>query len=258
MNLKNCNIIYIKTFELNNLINHNLKGKIIVSDFPEFQKICNIYGLIHVLNTNTIKVPDGIDCIITSVRNPELESRITRVDLGVPIVYYHLHQKWCGICGKLSPIEKNLVGRYCSESCMKKSTGFTNEGVPEAIKDLHEHKKALIKFDKSLTSDTKEESSKAKSREKFQQSMVKEAQRVEFAYRKESYKNEMRQPSHRKTKIINKKKEPEENIKYCKSMIKGKSKRCGNRALDGSDYCGISSHRLEAQLSEGVLQEQDR
>jgi len=247
MNLKNCNVIYFKTDSLQHLLNHSLRGKIIVSDFQELNRICSIYGLIHVLNTNTQRVPEGVDVVICNKKNPDLEARIIRNNLGTPIIYNHMNQKWCGKCGKMSGLS-GAIGKYCSEACMQKDAGFTTKGLPEAVKDLGMNN-IVIKFDRSLSqtkrSNTKEEA-RRKSREKFQNSVVKEARRLEFAMKKESYKKEMRQPSHRKTKLSSKKKETSVvEVKYCQKIIEAKDgtkKKCKNKAADGSDYCRIKSH----------------
>ncbi len=250
---KHCKVIYFKTQDLSTLLNHNLRGKVIVSDFQELSRICNIHGLVHILNINPQKVPDGVDIIVCNSRNLDTESRIIRSGLGIPIVYYQMHQKWCGVCGELSGLDtEGRIGKYCSETCMKKATGFTKNGVPDAIRDLGANKifskKTIIRFDKTisdrrLNSNTKEEA-RRKSREKFQTSMVKEARRLEYAYKKESYKKEMRQPSHRKTKITSQKKTSNE-VKLCKKIISkdGDETQCKNKAAEGSEYCRISSHR---------------
>lgn len=212
---KNCKTIYFKTQDVQNYLNHDLRGKIIISDFQELNRICNLYGLIHVLNTNTQRVPEGVDVVVCNSRNPEVESRITRNKLQIPIVYLQLHKKWCGICGKLNPLDLK-INKYCSEACMKKTIGFTMDGLPEVVKDLGFTRKTIIKFDKSLSdnrrakSSTKEDARK-KSRDKFQNSMIKEANRVLYAEKKEMYKKEMRQPSHRKTKIASNKKTEDTN-----------------------------------------------
>lgn len=247
MNLKNCKVIYLKSQqqELQRLV-PQLRGRIVVSDEegPILDQ-CKIYGIIHVFNTNKQRIPDSVDCIICTQKMSDLENKITMTRLGIPIVYYNMQQKWCGICGKLSVLD--VVNRYCSEACMKRMVGFSMDNTANAIKDLNEHRRAFIKFDKSSSSNNNESLTKQDKQEKFQTSMVKEAQRIIFAHKKESYKKEMRQPAHRKTNIIEKKTSSSTNIsdsvKYCKSMTKNGTKQCGNRALEGSDYCGISAHR---------------
>jgi hypothetical protein len=265
MSFKNCSVVYFKSRELSNLLGHNLKGKIVISDFPDFNKQCTINGLIHVLNTNPNNIPSTkIDCIICNSRDTSLEDKITRKSLGIPIVYYHMHQKWCAVCGKLGPMDK--ISKFCSEKCMKKYAGFGGNSNTTSISDLTEdlakvgvagsmaravHKavinnpldmegKAVIKFEKR---DSRTTSNQKKNKEKFQSSMVREAVRLEYALKRESYKKEMRQPSLRKARISEKKSTPStnESSRLCKSRTK-KGKQCTNRATGPGEYCGITSH----------------
>ncbi len=89
----------------------------------------------------------------------------------------------------------------------------------------------------SSTSDT------IKTTETFHDSIKKEAIRLEYAINKEKYKKEMRQSSIRSSDSNLK------NNKMCKAKTK-RGKICTNKALIGSDYCGIISHsNLEEKKS---------
>lgn len=240
--MKHCKVIYLKTHDIEILNNFDFDDKIVISDSIFLYEYFYIKGIIFVLNLNSQKIPEGIDCIISTSRDSTTESRILQNKLSVPIIYYHTNQLWCGSCGKLSTLNINNVGKYCSESCMSKIFNFKIS--PSNDVSSNTTKKVFIAF--SNVSNNSQNNN-----EKFQQSMIKEAQRIEFAYRKESYKNEMRQPSHRKTKIITSNtatkvssmSAPVDEIKYCQSKIKNGTENCKNRALKGSNYCGISSHK---------------
>lgn len=275
---KNCNIIYFKKSEIfNDLIQKNdnlLKGKIIISDFQELKRICSINGLIHVLNTNPHYIPnEKIDCIVTdNIKNSDLEASIIKHASAIPILYMDLnkdqsskkHQVWCGICNKIYiNADDHPLSKYCSEKCMKKDNGFVsdnNGGIKaEMIKDLglnsivsklvasEKGEPLVLEFDKTL-SDKRTVSNVKKSADKFQSSMVKDAIRLEYAFKRESYKKEMRQPSLRKASLSDKKErknqtEDNQPIRLCKGITK-KGKQCTNKAIGNSLYCGILSHSI--------------
>jgi hypothetical protein len=86
----------------------------------------------------------------------------------------------------------------------------------------------------------KEKSEDKWANEKFQTSMIKEAVRLEYTFKRESYKKEIRQPSLRKN-ILSDKKESSRTENICKSVTK-KGVKCTNKTVNGTDYCGIESH----------------
>jgi len=279
---KNCGVIYIKKLEIfTGLFAQNaniFKGKIIISDFQELKKLCYINGIIHILNLNPRNIPnDKIDCIVTdNTKNSDLESFIIKHSLPIPILYFDISKKqqqvWCGICAKVyTNAENHSLSKYCSEKCMKKENGFCEGVKAEVIKDLSinsivsriiasekvKEEPLVLEFDKSL-SDKRMVSNIKKTVDKFQSSMVKDAIRLEYAIKRESYKKEMRQPSLRKASLSEKKEskpihvdEPSV-IKLCKGMTK-KGKRCTNRAIGSSDCCGIISHAMALVMSKDFL-----
>lgn len=276
---KNCNVIFFKKSEVfNELIQKNeniFKGKIIISDFQELKRICSINGIIHVLNVNTFHIPnEKIDCIVTdNTKNSDLEASIVKYNLAVPILYADLTKKhqqvWCGICNKIyTNANDHPLSKYCSEKCMKKDNGFTtdsNGGIKsELVKDLglnnivsriiasekEKDEPLVLEFDKSL-SDKRTVSNVKKTADKFQSSMVKDAIRLEYAFKRETYKREMRQPSLRKASLSDKKerKIPNDDVpitRLCKGITK-KGKQCTNKAIGNSLYCGILSHSINAE-----------
>ena len=230
---KNCNVLYFKKSEIfTELIQKNdniFKGKIIISDFQELKRLCSINGIIHVLNINSHHIPnEKIDYIITdNTKNSDIEASIIKHNLSISILYFDPSKKqqqvWCGICNKIyTNADGHPLNKYCSEKCMKKENGFTtdnNGGIKaEVVKDLglnnivsriiasekEKEEPLVLEFDKSL-SDKRTVSNVKKTVDKFQSSMVKDAIRLEYAFKRESYKREMRQPSLRKASLSDKK-----------------------------------------------------
>jgi hypothetical protein len=274
---KNCNVIYFKKAEIfSKLIEKDniFKGKIIISDFQELNRLCAINGLIHVLNINTHHVPnEKIDCIVTdNIKNSDLEANIVKNSSGIPILYTDLSKKqqyvWCGICNKIYTNEYNHpISRYCSEKCMNKENGFSSDLKPDTIVDVdradivsrlirlekQKEEQTIIPFDKS--DKKKPPSNVKKTVDKFQSSMVKDAIRLEYAIKRESYKREMRQPSLRKANLSDKKErkliviDEVPVIKLCKGVTK-KNKTCTNKCINNSLYCGILSHSMGGSAGE--------
>lgn len=80
--------------------------------------------------------------------------------------------------------------------------------------------------------------------EKFQDSMKKQAIRLEFATKKENYKKHMRQNislTHTISSSNSNIKEKKING-ICKAKTK-KGVQCTNKTINGSDFCGIPSHK---------------
>ncbi len=274
---KNCNILYFKKSEIfTDLILQNdniFKGKIIISDSHELNRLCSVNGIIHVVNLNTNYIPnEKIDCIIDNEKNSDLEISIIKNRTSIPIMYFNnskkIQQIWCGCCNKNYTNDNNhTISKYCSEKCMKKENGFVTDSngniKSEIVKDLgindilskiiasekEKEEPLVLEFDKSV-SDKRTISNAKKTIDKFQSSVVKDAIRLEYAFKRESYKREMRQPSLRKASLSNKKEkvtviEDVETTKLCKGITK-KGTQCINRAIGSSNFCGILSHAMSA------------
>lgn len=253
---KYCNVIYFKDVTYFKDCVKNLKGKVVISDSKDIVDICNVYGIMCVLNLNQYNIPhDKIDCIVSGKVDTSLESTIIKKDLKIPVIYLEDLKKWCGVCYSYNIVDsENSTGKYCSDNCMQVHGGFTKNFKHEVIEDL-EIKTVLGKYyEKPVTvvSDrvTKNISSK------FQRSMEKDAIRLEYAFKREEYKKEMRQPSLRKASISDKKKKVDETLheknessKTCKGITK-KGEKCTNRSLSSSGYCGILSHSINAQTKD--------
>jgi hypothetical protein len=239
---KNCNIIYFNSASKFKDLVKNLKGKIIISNLKEIIDICNINGILCIFTTS--KVPnENIDCIVSGKVEDFQNSEIHTV-------YIDDNKKWCGICNSFTILSENYsVTKYCSELCMQKHNGFTKNFTPEPIRDL-DLKNVLDRIKPTPVT-----SNDLKSTSKFQRSMEKDAVRLVYAFRREDYKKDMRQPSLRKASISDKKKKVGENlnekndihfgVKICKGITK-KGEKCTNKSLNSSNFCGILSHSMNS------------
>jgi len=255
---KNCNIIYVKSgedfFISQNLIN-SFSGKIIADNLT-LSKECYIKGIPFILNINPGSIPnEKIDCIVVkdkrlSHSSNDLEAKVLRSTMKIPIIYIdsEKHIKWCPMCNLSMDIDDTYVfSKYCSEKCMKKYSGFTEDFKPETVKDLE-----VIINKQVQPTVTEVKKTTSKSNDKFQTSVIKDAIRLEYAFKRESYKKEMRQPSLRKASFSNKKvsnsktisQDTDKNTRTCVSITK-KGKKCTNKAIGNSMYCGIISHMME-------------
>ena len=136
---------------------NKFKGKIIISDFQELNRICSINGIIHILNTNTFHIPnEKIDCIITGKRNSELESKLISLSSESHILYTNCNEntlkKWCYYCHNLCDInDNNIIMRYCSEDCMNKYSKFM-QNFKESTEDWA---KRMAKLQRGIRMTTK-------------------------------------------------------------------------------------------------------
>lgn len=83
---------------------------------------------------------------------------------------------------------------------------------------------------------------------KFMQTMLSKIERKEYLDRKELFRKQLR------SQIV----EPIQSIQkpMCKAQTKKGKSSCTNRAIDGSDYCGIPSHKKLSQVSPQELPQQ--
>lgn len=209
--LKNCNSIYLYSI-INDLV---FTGKVVVSNFPELDSFFCRSGIVHILNLDINYIP-VVDCIVSS--SSDIENLVTRSGLQIPVIYLNSLTKWCGVCGKTSSLN-SIVSKYCSEECM-------NSVCSSQIKDL-DTDDIIVRI--------KDNNASVKN-EKFHNSVLKDAIRLEYAIKRESYKKEMRQPSMRKLSSVK-----SHEAKICKSVTK-KGVKCKNKTIGNSDFCGIISH----------------
>jgi hypothetical protein len=247
---------------MNEKLVKELRGKVVLSDFPELIKTCYIQGIMHVLVSSQNTIPnEKIDCIILEGRrNKLLESEIINKKLYIPIVYLEPanYMIWCGWCGSCDTtyVPTTHISKYCSEKCMNINMGlFREDGIKSLVGGIYGNEtshgliekiidgRPVIEFERSnkkTTSDAK------KAIDKFQNSVIKDAIRLEYAYKREHYKKEMKQLSFRKnTKAVI---GGHGITKICKGVTK-KGSRCTNKVIGNSDFCGILSH----SMAEGML-----
>jgi len=166
----------------------------------------------------------------------------------------------CGKCKKITKYSKPFIlQKICSEEC----AGAQHPQFYDLILDISEYKNDssfnnLAKsFNTSNTSNTsknlhfKNDKQDAKL-EKFQKIMVIESKRLAYQTRKEEYKRSFRSNSN-KLKVVeddvkpenkeNKENKEQVTTTMCKAKTKKGSQPCSNKALSGSEYCGIVSHR---------------
>ena len=166
----------------------------------------------------------------------------------------------CGRCGKDTVyLNSQIIGKTCSEKCsllnhpglydLLSSCKITNEQDSNLVKSFSNTKESTETFKRDEEKMTEKEIKKA---EKFQKFMVIEAKRHAYMTRKEEYKRSFKSGSNGKGVNFDndndnaddklKDKEPN-NEKMCKAKTKKEGKCCSNKALSGSEYCGIVSHR---------------
>lgn len=291
---KNCGVLYFKSSDVFNYIlslNDNIfDGKIIISDSNDLHKTCYIKGITHIQNLNQTYVPhEKIDCLVldgSKQRSTDTEASIIKSKTGIPIIYYDCNKQrqkiWCAVCGTIyDNVSSKPVTKYCSEKCMKKDNGFSDKF--DGVKDLNntgmlcrllEKDEPLLEFDKKV-SDKRTVSNVKKNADKFQTSVIKDAVRLEYSCRRESYKREMKKPSFQKitSKVTAHKNSSQTglqlgsktasnsgdgvpgkagpNLKLCKGVTKV-NKPCTNKALANSQYCGIASHAKSNQTTASV------
>lgn len=237
-------IIYIKDKSLDNLINRNYKGTTIISDSHEINKMCMLYGIVHIyMSPDSISNDIKIDSIHACERDQTLEEMLIVKNIQIPIVYESIDKKWCGVCHTLQDPFKS---KYCSETCMQNffDSDLIDLNRNYVLENIFSSAKKNFKTNVIENRSNKKDkvSIEKNSNEKFQTSMIKEAVRLEYALKRESYKKEIRQPSLRKTIVSNKKtSNTQTQEKLCKSVTR-KGVKCTNKALESSDFCGIASH----------------
>lgn len=241
-------IIYLKDKNLD-IVKRDLKGTVVMSDYHEINKLCSLYGIVHIfMNKDCISNEINLDCIYCNERDQSLEEMLIVKNIKVPIIYKDINKKWCGVCHTLCD---NFSSKYCSESCMQNffDSNLIDLNRNYVLENIFSSSKK--NFKNSVVENRSNKKDKASieknSNEKFQTSMIKEAVRLEYALKRESYKKEIRQPSLRKTIVSNKKTSNTQNQeKLCKSVTR-KGVKCTNKALDNSDFCGIASHNKLVQ-----------
>lgn len=239
---KNCNDFFKKCFDKTLFIE-----KIIVTDSEVIYKICNIYGIICIINTDPYTIPDSdIDIIVTTSSDKQTFDKA--YPLKKSIYFYDTNEKYCAFCEKSLKVD-SIINVYCSETCAINSSGF---GANKELKNLdhknHVRRSQIGSFGSQIVispqGKTESEKKKNDKQDKIQSSIIKDAIRLQYALKREEYKKEMRQPSLRKTSS-SLKKEHNYSDKICIGITK-KGNKCSNKVIGSSNYCGIISHSMQS------------
>lgn len=108
--------------------------------------------------------------------------------------------------------------------------------------ELQNLKKTMDEIDLNLIYNLSEKATK----NKFFESMSKEVKKLSFSTKKEDYKRYMKKVSTAKSDLSSLSIRSSNSLKssddkICKKITK-KGKRCTNKAIKNSDFCGIASH----------------
>lgn len=105
--------------------------------------------------------------------------------------------KFCYIHGLIHIMSKSIPSNV---DCV-----VTNDGIiihnKNKNKNIKIPQEEILQFDRTV-SEKRKPCSVKKSNEKFQSSVIKDAIRLDYAFKRESYKKEMRKPSFKKTSLV--------------------------------------------------------
>ena len=261
-----------------------LSPNFIISDNKKFINDVNIRGhrLIEVVNAvnlkNILSGRNKKNFINLIIKNQDPEKNDQSIEFEqTPILYY----------SKDSPNKLSYTCIHCKDPCIKKNFMITKHMKPPSFcsdECIIENSKTESDFTQNskifeISSEGKGGDSSRPIKtpktflyvgisstkdDKFQDSMRREAVRLEYAERREKYKKHMRQISSRKsntssTSANSFKKDSLRSIsnkdsngtRVCKALTK-KSVKCTNKAVKNSDFCGIASHKKQNGLGEKV------
>jgi len=196
------------------------------------------------------------DLVIT---NRSLKSDYNIICQKNNITIYSINTKEaiCGKCRKVSNyLGLNKLNKICSEKCaLSEHPGFyellnkcktgSDESITKLEKSFSNSKSGNQGFKNTELTDYEK-----KKLDKQQKNALMEAKRHNYQQKKVEYIRSMRLHSNTKVSVFDddseeeKEKVKEEVVyKMCKAKTKKEGKSCGNKALCGSEYCGIVSHR---------------
>lgn len=139
----------------------------------------------------------------------------------------------------LFSVLENVLSRsfvYCTNECLlNEELGNEELGNEEICEENSLNKLTLENNVYAISSGSTKD-------KKFQDSMKKEALRLEHAEKREKYKKHMRHISTRKSSVQSMNSANSNKESICKAKTK-KGTKCTNKTVDGTDYCGIVSHR---------------
>jgi hypothetical protein len=230
--------------------------------------------MIHGLRMIDVIEPKNLDKVFNKINIQVKDSSEELEFLEKPILYYNSdleNFKITFICNHCKeeciresfPISKNMKEpRFCSNKCIMDSSesesDFSSNNKifeidpknPSNFDGINGRKPKNFTYVKD--SDNRDD--------KFQNTMRREAIRLEYAERREKYKKQMRQISTRKsnTKTPSLKKELNKTVSNTNMKCNAKTKKgtvCGNRVQPGSNYCGITSHQEQDSKYKKIVEE---
>ena len=169
----------------------------------------------------------------------------------------------CPECGEKSVKDINdRFEKFCSEECILKDHpslyNFLQDQITEIKKEPKTvHKSNSFQHIEDCTKDEfKEKCCKTfkntednisfkekKEIDKFQKIILIEAKRHAYLQKKEDYKRQMKRMGTSRDKKMNNVVQCKKPNHPCKAFTKKDKKPCSNNSLDGSNYCGIPSHK---------------
>lgn len=208
--------------------------------------------IIDLINEYTIKDDDEGEDDDDKNNNSE--------NLEIPTIFTKLNiikfkcEKCNIMCENKFDIQKkslfNMPLTYCSEKCIEFSS--PSKDITKSPMYIPKNSEIFNEIELNDSNNLINNFSLA-APEKFQDSMRKEAVRLEYAIKRETYKKEMKQISLKKSLSINNSNSNSNrkslDIITCKSKTK-KGKKCTNKVVNGGEYCGIASHFELGQKNE--------
>jgi hypothetical protein len=186
---------------------------------------------------------------IVNIGKPDLIINSTAngvTDSGISLFNYTTKKYICGDCKEETDIIDKVIPKVCSEECAL----INHPGVYELLTKCKKENNLTKSFSnkkKEMLSFSNEKVSHKEA--KFNKVMMIEAKRHAYLTKKEEYKRNFRLSSNVKTDFGDEtgsvETKPKKNItvKMCKATTKKDKKPCSNKAIKGSEYCGIVSHR---------------
>jgi hypothetical protein len=252
-----------------------LGSDFIISDNKKFVNDVNIRGLrlIEVVNAinlkNILSGRNNKNFINLIIKNKDPEKNDQSIEFDkIPILYYSHDSQ--------DPSKLSYICKHCKDLCIKKNFLITKHMKPPSFcsdECIIENSKTEIDFTENsmifqISSESENRPIKnpktflyvgisSSKDDKFQDSMRREAVRLEYAERREKYKKHMRQISSRKsntstTSAHSFKKDSLRSVsnkesngtRICKALTK-KNVKCTNKSVRNSDFCGIASHKKQ-------------
>lgn len=217
-------VVYSKKLNKEKLSNTNTNCTVYIPEEKELINYCFIKGINYsIINDKSIHnlLTTGTLLLVDSSINDTLFNITSVKGLTIAYVSSPKSEKYiCGNCG--SHILNNVI-------CQKKECKFNITTKKSNMKKIKSTDSISFKS---------EQSDKEK---KMQKTILIEANRRAYLERKEKFKRDMKKTSSNKI-YEEKPQKKSKSQKYCHATTKS-GKPCSNKAIKGTDYCGIVSHR---------------